>query len=394
MHQMRLSLGKLVLVLFVTLFSPFVLAKLGFWGPLFATSEVHFPDPLAERTLLDKYSFAAAVQRAAPAVVSIHTQKEIPMANHPMMQDPFFRYFFGDPDRFRGGPEANPRSRTQSALGSGVLVHEDGYVLTNYHVIQDASSIKIVLSDGRESDAKLMGSDPDSDLAVLQITLDDLPVIPLGDAQASLVGDLVLAIGNPLGIGQTVTQGIISAKDRSHLGINRFENFLQTDAAINTGNSGGALVDASGRLLGINTAILTHGAPANMGIGFAIPVNYALAILKQLINEGEIVRGWLGITLQTLDAALREELHYDAPGGVVVVGVTRQGPAHRAGLLPGDIIVALNEEPITDSGMLVSIASQMQPGTRYALTVIRDGMTIDTTVKAGKRPSLRSSDPE
>ena len=271
-------------------------------------------------------SYLTAVQRAAPAVVSIHTATAVQRAPSPLLQDPVFQRFFRI-------PTAPPTSDLETSLGSGVLVDSDGYILTNFHVVRDADRIQVVLNDGRVADAKVIGSDPGTDIAVLRIKYSGLPSIAIADSNAARVGDIVLAIGNPLGVGQTVTQGIVSATGRNRVGINTFENFIQTDPAINPGNSGGALINTNGEHIGFNSAIL--GGP---GIGFAIPTSIAVDIMRQLIATGTVERGWIGIEARDLSPALRQELNASGDFGIVVLAVMAKGPAAMAGLRPEDII--------------------------------------------------------
>jgi serine protease DegS len=271
-------------------------------------------------------SYLTAVQRAAPAVVSIHTATAVQRAPSPLLQDPVFQRFFRI-------PTAPPTSDLETSLGSGVLVDSDGYILTNFHVVRDADRIQVVLNDGRVADAKVIGSDPGTDIAVLRIKYSGLPSIAIADSNAARVGDIVLAIGNPLGVGQTVTQGIVSATGRNRVGINTFENFIQTDPAINPGNSGGALINTNGEHIGFNSAIL--GVP---GIGFAIPTSIAVDIMRQLIATGTVERGWIGIEARDLSPTLRQELNASGDFGIVVLAVMAKGPAAMAGLRPEDII--------------------------------------------------------
>jgi serine protease DegS len=262
-------------------------------------------------------SYADAVQRAAPAVVNVHTAKVITRRVHPLLEDPIFQHFFGD--RF-----TQSRREVQTSLGSGVLISKQGYVLTNNHVIDGADEIKVLLADGRSAQAKVVGTDPDTDLAVLRIETESLPAIVIGNSKNLRVGDIALAIGNPFGVGQTVTFGIISATGRDHLGINAFEEFIQTDAAINPGNSGGALINASGELIGINSAIYSRSG-GSQGIGFAIPINLAKGVMTQIIEQGHVVRGWLGIEAQDLTAALADSFGMPDTNGVLISGVLRDG---------------------------------------------------------------------
>jgi len=324
-------------------------------------------------------SYAAAVELAAPAVVNVKTAKVIRERPNPFFDDPLFRRLFG------GGLQ--PRERVQASLGSGVIISDKGYVLTNNHVIRGADAIQVGLRDGRTAEAEVVGTDPDTDIAVLRIKLKKLPAIPLGDSAHLRVGDVVLAIGNPFGVGQTVTMGIVSATGRTRVGISMFENFIQTDAAINPGNSGGALVDAHGRLVGINTAILSQQqGGGSLGIGFAIPVSMAQAVFEDIVQHGRPLRGWLGISGQAVTPEIAETLDLPKVPGVVIVGVLRDGPADRAGLKPGDVILAIDEKRITEPrDALMSIASR-RPGAKIHLTVLRDGKEHTVTVTAIERP--------
>jgi serine protease DegQ len=283
-------------------------------------------------------SMRAAADKAMPAVVNIFTAKEVRVSRHPFMDDPLFRRFFGD--QFEGG------TRQSSSLGSGVIVGAEGYILTNHHVIEAADEIEVALADGRKAPARVVGTDPETDLAVLKADLRNLPSITFGNADSLSVGDVVLAIGNPFGVGQTVTMGIVSAKGRSHLGISTFENFIQTDAAINPGNSGGALVDASGNLVGINSAIYSRTG-GSLGIGFAIPANLARQVMEQIVRSGSVTRGWIGVEVQDLTLELAESFRLKNTNGTLIAGVQRGGPAEKAGIRPGDILVAVETSPIT-----------------------------------------------
>ncbi|RMH18862.1 MAG: transcriptional regulator, partial [Gammaproteobacteria bacterium] len=290
------------------------------------------------RKTLNTLSFAAAIEQASPSVVNIYTTKIIQRRLNPLLNDPFFQRFFGiNPDLYQ--------QQKQSSLGSGVIVSEKGYVLTNYHVIADADEILVALGDGRSDSARIVGVDTETDLAVLKLSLGRLPAITFGDSDAIRVGDLALAIGNPFGVGQTVTMGIISALGRHHLGINTYENFIQTDAAINPGNSGGALVNSNGELIGINTAIISKSG-GSQGIGLAIPANLAANIMTQIVKHGKVLRGWLGIEVQDLTAELAESFGLDSIKGTLIAGVQAHSPAYEMGLLPGDIITAINGEEV------------------------------------------------
>jgi serine protease DegS len=297
---------------------------------------------------------------------------------HLLLDDPLFRHFFGD--------QLNtPRKQTQTSLGSGVIVSPQGYVLTNNHVIAGADVIKILLQDGRSSRASVVGVDKDTDLAVLRIELDELPSIAIGSTSNLRVGDVALAIGNPYGVGQTVTLGIISATGRNQLGINRYEDFIQTDAAINPGNSGGALVNAYGELIGINTAIYSRSG-GSQGIGFAIPANVVANVMKQIIEQGHVQRGWLGIEAQDLTPELAESFKLSDLHGMLIAGVLRGGPADKAGILPGDILVRIEGKDVRNARSAMSQIAQSGPGSKLILEGIRDGRAFRTTAVTGRRP--------
>ncbi len=322
-------------------------------------------------------SYASAVDKAAPAVVNVYSSRVVEREQHPLMSDPFFRQFFGD--------DMPRRQRLLSSLGSGVLVSAEGYILTNQHVIRGADQIQVALRDGREALAQLVGTDPESDLAVLKIDLDRLPVIRLADSEQIAVGDVSLAIGNPFGVGQTVTMGIISATGRNHLGLSAYEDFIQTDAAINPGNSGGALVNAQGALVGINTAIFSRSG-GSQGIGFAIPANLARDILSQIITHGRVIRGWLGIEVQEVTANLAASFGLNAIQGVVVANVVPGGPGAEAGLQPGDVMTAIDSKPIIDPREAMADIAEITPGTRLPVTYIRGGQRHTVEVEVGERP--------
>ena len=321
-------------------------------------------------------SFAPAAKIASAAVVSINTSKAA--VKNPQMNDPWFRFFFGD----QGPGEA------QAGLGSGVIVSSSGYILTNNHVVEGADEIEVILNDTRKAKAKVIGTDPDTDLAILKIELDKLPVIVLGNSDELQVGDPVLAIGNPFGVGQTVTGVIVSALGRNQLGINTFENFIQTDAAINPGNSGGALVDGNGNLLGINTAIYSRSG-GSMGIGFAIPVSTAKQVLEGIVKDGQVTRGWIGVEPQELNAELIEafKLQPEAAkaGGVIITGVLQNGPAAQGGIKPGDVITAVNGQPVKNVSQLLTAVASLKPGTPAPLTVLRGNGPVEIAVTPGKR---------
>jgi serine protease DegQ len=321
-------------------------------------------------------SFRVAAQRAAPAVVSINTSKA-PERN-PQANDPWFRFFFGD----------QGETQPQMGLGSGVIISPEGYILTNNHVVEGANEIEVTLNDSRTAPAKVIGTDPDSDLAVLRIALDRLPVITLGNSDAAQVGDQVLAIGNPFGVGQTVTSGIVSALGRNQLGINTFENFIQTDAAINPGNSGGALVDVNGQLMGINTAIYSRSG-GSMGIGFAIPVSTAKQVLEGIVKEGAVRRGWIGVEPADLSPDLVETFGVKTHHGVLITGVQQDGPAAQAGIRPGDVITDVGGKPVANVSELLTTVAALKPGTAAPIKVQRRGADVQVTVTPGLRPRLQ-----
>jgi len=321
-------------------------------------------------------SFADAAQAALPSVVHIFTSQEV--RRHPFINDPVFRHFFGD--RF-----GNDTQR-QSGLGSGVVVSADGLVLTNNHVVESADAIEVAFHDGRKTKARLVGADPESDLAVLKLA-DDAGLAPITFAQAESlrIGDVVLAIGNPFGVGQTVTSGIVSALGRSHLGINTFENFIQTDAAINPGNSGGALVDSNGHLVGINTAIYSQSG-GSMGIGFAIPVSLAKSVMEQIIKTGTVTRGWVGVEVQDLTPELAESFGVPAGQGALIAGVMRGGPADRSGIRPGDVLLEVGGKPVRDAQVMLDLIAALTPGAAARFGLSREGRRLDVQVVIGKRP--------
>jgi len=323
-------------------------------------------------------SYAVAVKKAAPAIVNVYATKPVTEKRSPFFDDPLFRHFFGDGER-------SSRQRSEPSLGSGVILSAEGYILTNNHVIADASEIAVALNDGRTIPAKLFGADPESDLAVLKIDLKNLPVITLGRSDNLEVGDVVLAIGNPFGVGQTVTSGIVSGLGRNGLGINTFENFIQTDAAINPGNSGGALINANGELIGINTAIFSQSGGSH-GIGFAIPVNLAKDVLTQLIEHGHVIRGWLGIKIQDITPKLAKAFELDSTDGVVISNIVVNGPADKAKLDRGDIITHVNGKKVRDFRETLDQISMHKPGEKIKLTVIRDGTKTEKIANVGERP--------
>jgi Do/DeqQ family serine protease len=324
-------------------------------------------------------SYSAAARRATPAVVSITASKA--PARRPTANDPWFQFFFGE--RSRQMPQ-DP----QVGLGSGVIVSADGYLITNNHVIADANDIEVMLVDGRQAKAKVIGTDPDTDVAVLKIELDHLPAIDFGNNDGMQVGDVVLAIGNPFGVGQTVTSGIISALGRNQLGINTFENFIQTDAAINPGNSGGALVDAYGNLLGINTAIYSRSG-GSMGIGFAIPVSTARQVMEGLIKDGMVTRGWIGVEPRDLTPEIAQTLNLPIKQGVLITGVLNSGPASSAGLRPGDVVVKIADTPVVNTVQLLGAVAALKPQATAVIGVQRGDQSLALNVLVAQRPKQR-----
>ena len=322
-------------------------------------------------------SYNAAVQRAMPAVVNISTSKEIRTPRHPLLNDPIFRRFFGD--------QLPDEAQRASSLGSGVIVSASGYVLTNHHVVEAADEIEVALADGRKLLAKVAGSDPDTDLAVLRVDAENLPAITFGSSENLRVGDVVLTIGNPFNLGHTVTAGIVSALGRTGLGINTFENFIQTDAAINPGNSGGALIDASGNLIGINTAIFSRSG-GSMGIGFAIPVSTAKMVLDQIVKNGTVTRGWIGVEVQEITPPIAESFKLGGTRGALIAGVLRGGPADKAGVKPGDVLVEVEGRPVADPTSMLNLIAALPPGKPATMKVKRGGQEIDATITVGRRP--------
>jgi len=324
-------------------------------------------------------SFSAAAQKVMPAVVNIFTTSEIKNPNNAFMDDPRFRFFFGD--------QFEDNSPQQAfSLGSGVLVSHDGYILTNHHVVEAADQIEVALADGRKAKGRIIGSDPETDLAVIKIDLgSNLPAITFGQSDQAQVGDIVLAVGNPFGVGQTVTMGIVSAVKRNHLGLNAFENFIQTDAAINPGNSGGALVDVNGNLIGINSAIYSPNG-GSLGIGFAIPVSTAKKIMEQIILTGSVTRGWIGVAVQEITPELAESFKLGKIQGVLISEVVRGGPADQAKVKAGDILISVDNKLLIDSTSMLETVAALQPGKSVALTLLRNQKEIVVQVKIGRRP--------
>ena len=322
-------------------------------------------------------SYHDAVAKALPSVVDIFASKEVRMQRNPLLNDPNLRRFFGDQP---GAP-----SRRANSVGSGVVVSADGYILTNHHVVDKADEIEVVFSDGRKRLAKVVGSDHDTDLAVLRVDAKDLPVIAFGSSDALRVGDVVLAVGNPLGIGQTVTAGIVSGLGRTGLGINTFEDFIQTDAAINQGNSGGALLDARGNLVGINTAILSQTG-GSIGIGLAIPASMARLVMEQIIRTGAVTRGWIGVELQPITPALVDSFRLASAEGAIIGGVLRNGPADKAGAKPGDVLLSIDGTKVADPQGVLKLVAGLEPGRSAVLKVNRKGEQVNLPITVGRRP--------
>ncbi len=330
-------------------------------------------------------TFADAAAKSRPSVVNIFTSKEVRAQRNPLMDDPVFRRFFGD--RFNADNNANNRPQRVSNLGSGVIVSSDGYILTNHHVVEAADEIQVALPDGKTLPAKVVGTDPETDVAVLKVQHTQLPAITFAKLDNLRVGDVVLAIGNPFGVGQTVTMGIVSALGRSHLGINTFENYIQTDAAINPGNSGGALVDVTGNLVGVNTAIFSRSG-GSLGIGFAIPVSIVRQVMDQIITHGGVTRGWVGIEVQEISPEIAESFGLKSTDGALIAGVLRGGPADRAGIHPGDVLVAVNGTPVKDSVSLLNLIAALPPGKIAQLRLLREQTEMQALAKVEKRPMM------
>jgi serine protease DegQ len=321
-----------------------------------------------------------SAKKAMPSVVNIFTSTIVKMPANPFMDDPRFRFFFGD--------QNDAETQNSSSLGSGVIVSADGFILTNHHVVEAADQIEVALADGRKARAHVVGSDPETDLAVIK-SPGKLPAITFGHPETAHVGDMVLAIGNPFGVGQTVTMGIISALKRNHLGLNTFESFIQTDAAINPGNSGGALVDVNGNLIGINSAIYSPNG-GSLGIGFAVPASTAKKTMEQIIQNGSVTRGWIGAAIQELTPELLESFHMSEARGVLIIEVIRNSPAERAGIKTGDILLSIDNNPINDWNAMLETVANLPPGNVVAIKVMRHGSEVVSQVKIGKRPKPKT----
>jgi len=331
----------------------------------------------------NRYSFNNAVTTTAPAVVNVYASTIYQERSHPLFQDPLFQHFFGEAPTM-------PKKRRDSSIGSGVIMNSAGYILTNAHVIQNANEISITLNDGRQAQAKLIGLDTDTDLAVVNIQLENLPQIPIGNSSELKIGDIVLAIGNPYNFGQTVTQGIVSATSRKRRGISYFDDFIQTDADINLGNSGGALVTAAGELIGINTAIVSSSGGSE-GIGLATPINQALDVMNQIIENGKVVRGWLGIEAQTLGTDVIKMLNLET-GGVLVNAIMRNSPAENAGLIPGDIMISIDGKNLSSPDQAIETITELTPGSEVKINILRGWERQELITKIAQRPATQMPD--
>lgn len=326
-------------------------------------------------------SYSLAAKKAMPAVVNIFTSKKSPENPHQkFLDDPAFRQFFGDQL-----DDLDSQSQPENSLGSGVIVSEQGLILTNNHVVASADEIEIALADGRKLSAKVVGTDPDTDLALIKVDAEHLPAITFASSDKLNVGDVVLAIGNPFGVGRTVTQGIISALGRNHLGINIYENFIQTDASINPGNSGGALIDTNGNLVGINSAIYSRSG-GSMGIGFAIPATLARQVMEQIVAQGNVTRGWIGIEAQDITPELAESFKLKLAQGALIAGVLRDSPADKAGLRAGDVLLAIDGKSVSDSGSMLNLIAVLTPNKKATIKIARAEKTVEISILIGKRP--------
>ena len=374
----------------MTRFAPIAIAStvvslLGLAAPAFAQAPPRqAPASRAEIQL----SFSPVVRRAAPAVVNVYGAR-VEQVRNPFFDDPIFRRFFGD----RGGGSGPRREEVARSLGSGVVADRSGLVITNNHVVDGMTEVKIALADRREFEVDIILRDPRTDLAVLKIKAapQDLAVLDIGDSEVLEVGDIVLAIGNPFGVGQTVTQGIVSALARTQVGVSDYQSFVQTDAAINPGNSGGALVDTNGNLLGINTAIYSRTG-GNLGIGFAIPMSTAKTVMEAIISHGQVVRGWIGVEPQDITPELAESFGLGKKTGAIIAGVLKGGPADRAGMRPGDILVSIDDKPVADTTEMLNVIAQLTPGQQIAMTVLRKAQETKLNITVGKRPPPPKND--
>jgi serine protease DegQ len=387
MHKLWLLFAQFVAALAVIAAAFFALDRLlpgflPFDGPAVTIREVAHSGSARPIT-----SYADAAAKSLPSVVNIFTSKQVRAQRNPLMDDPFFRRFFGD----RLATDNHPQR--VSNLGSGVIVSDDGFILTNHHVVEAADEIQVSLPNGKTMNAEVVGTDPETDLAVLKVKHSRLPAITFAKSDSQRVGDVVLAIGNPFGVGQTITMGIISALGRSHLGINTFENYIQTDAAINPGNSGGALVDGAGNLVGVNTAIFSRSG-GNLGIGFAIPISIVRQVMQEIIAHGAVTRGWVGIEVQEISPEIAESFALKSTAGALIAGVLRNGPADRAGIRPGDALIAVGGKPVTDSSSLLNLIAALPPGKVVQLRLMRDQTEMLLMVTIEKRPPMRQNSKE
>jgi serine protease DegQ len=356
-------------------------------APRPAGATVEPSPPAAPATL----SFREAAREALPSVVHIFTLQKPSKTRHPQIDDPLFRHFFGDDENVDDAPR-------KSGLGSGVIVSPDGYVLTNHHVVEGAEQIEVTLDDGKTLKAQPVGNDPETDLALLRLPrsgdgTSTFPAIALGNMDEVRVGDVTLAIGNPFGVGQTVTMGIVSALGRSHLGINTFENFIQTDAAINPGNSGGALVDSHGRLIGISTAIYSRSG-GSLGIGFAIPISTVRNVMEQIVQNGSVTRGWIGVEAQEITEELAESFGLPDIDGALIAGVQRGSPADKGGVKPGDVLLAVADQPVKDPQDMLNLIAALKPGDTVAFTFRRKKRPVQLPIHIGKRPPVQEMEKE
>lgn len=368
-QSVTITLG---IVMVLRLFYPALLAP----QPRIVEVKQSSPQPASILGTATPNSYRHAAKRAMPSVVNIFTSKQV--QEQPDLANPLLRRFFGD--------QSTAPPRSENSLGSGVIVSAQGLILTNHHVVESANEIEVAFADGRTMSAKVVGSDPETDLAVLKVEAKNLPAITFGHSDQLSVGDVVLAIGNPFGVGQAVTQGIISALGRNHLGINTFENFIQTDASINPGNSGGALIDTEGNLIGINSAIYSKSG-GSMGIGFAIPVNLAKQIMEQIVRQGSVTRGWLGIEAQDITPDLAESFGYQGTQGALITGILRDGPADRAGIKPGDILLEINGHAILNGSSMLNLISSLKPNSAASIKVMRRRTELVLKASIGRRPT-------
>lgn len=331
-----------------------------------------------QQSLKPVSTYSNAAKKAMPAVVNIFTSSNISSSHQQFMDDPLFKHFFGE--------QEEEDEQEDNSLGSGVIVSEQGLILTNNHVIATADEIEVALADGRKLPAKIVGTDPESDLALLKVEAGNLPSIIFANPDKLDVGDIVLAIGNPFGVGQTITQGIVSALGRNHLGINTYENFIQTDASINPGNSGGALIDTAGNLVGINSAIYSRNG-GSMGIGFAIPISLAKQVMEQIAKEGTVTRGWVGVEAQNITPELADSFSLSTTSGALIAGVIPDGPAEHAGLKPGDILLSINDKNVINSASMLNLIAVLEPNKNANLKIVRAGKEININILIGKRPT-------